>query len=232
MSKELEIQIRKEKARKLRYKHAILPGMNIEDIRSWAYDAREACSEYEYADTNNYEELVDKLDGDEEEALSYRDAFVTLTADLDQLLNNLDQEWVPDCFDDMMVGISGGYDAPMCGFDAFEGDYFGLEVSWEKKAAMDEAKERLKRMKKDDLIDAAGRCIRVALSYMALSHRVDDLQAAAEIVRGLNNGLLRDVQAVDKAYTELIEADFMNQYDRERKFDKLVGNLPQDVWVR
>lgn len=232
MSKESEIAIRKEKAKNLRYKRAILPGMNLFDIRSWAYDAMNDCYEYSYTEANNYEELVNALDGDTEEAQAYLLAFASLEADLSRFMDDLENEWVPECFDDMIVGICGEYDSPMAGYDAFEGDYFGLQTSWEKGGAIEVTKERLKKLKKDELIEAAGQCIRIALSYMALKHRADDLQAAAEIVRGMNNGLLRDVQAVNQMYEEWATAGWRTKNEKESALDRILGELPQEVWVR
>lgn len=232
MSKELEIAIRKEKAKGIRYKKPILPEMNLNDIRSWAYDAMSDCYEYSYADMNNYDELVNVLDGDTDEAQAYLLAFSSLESDLSRFMDDLDNEWVPACFDDMMVGICGEYDSPMAGYDEFEGDYFGLGESWERECALTETKERLKKLKKDELIEAAGRCIRIALSYMALRHRADDLQAAAEIVRGMNNGLLRDVQAVNQMYEALSSAGWRTKNELEAAFDRLVNELPQEVWIR
>lgn len=232
MGKEFELQIRKEKAKGLRYKRAILPGMNLSDINSWAYDAMNDCYEYAYADTNNYEELVNALDGDTEEAQAYQLAFASLESDLNRFTDDLQNEWVPECFDDMIVGLCGGYDAQISGYDDFEGDYFGLTESWEKKAAIEETKMRLKRMKKEELIEAAGQSIRIALSYMALKNRAEDLKAAAEIVRGMNNGLMRDVQAVNQMYEEWACADWETKDKSRAKLDRLTSELPQEVWVR
>lgn len=232
MNKVLDIAIRKEKAKGLRYKRAILPGMNLSDIRSWAYDAMNDCYEYSFAESNNYEELVNVLDGDVEEAQAYLLAFASLEADLSRFTDDLENEWVPECFDDMIVGICGEYDSQMDGYDAFDGDYFGLQTSWEKECAIEVTKERLKKLKKDELIEAAGQCIRIALSYMALKHRADDLQAAAEIVRGMNNGLLRDVQAVNKIYEEWSTADWKTKNEKESAFDRILSELPQEVWIR
>ncbi|MGN0989989.1 MAG: hypothetical protein ACI4O4_00885 [Candidatus Ventricola sp.] len=232
MNRELEIQIRKEKAKKLRYKRAILRDMNLYAIKDWAYEASNACYEYAYADMNNYEELVNSLDGDTEEASAYQLAFSSLESDLGRFMEDLDEKWVPECFDDFILGICGDYDSQMVGYDEFEGDYFGLREPWERECALNETKERLTKIKKSDLIEAAGQCIRIALSYMALKHRMDDLEAAAEIVRGLNNGLLRDVQAVNRMYEEWSGADWRMKDEKEKAFSRILAELPQEVWVR
>lgn len=159
MNKELEIEIRKAKAKKLRYKRAILRDMNLYTIKDWAYEASNECYEYAYADMNNYEELVNALDGDTEEASAYQLAFSLLESDLSRFMDDLEEKWVPECFDDMILGICGDYEAEMVGYDDFEGDYFGLREPWERECALEETKERLTKMKKPDLIEAAGHSI-------------------------------------------------------------------------
>ena len=77
-NRELETEIRKAKAKKLRYKRAILRDMNLYTIKDWAYEASNDCYEYAYADMNNYEELVNALDGDTDEAQAYLLSFSSL----------------------------------------------------------------------------------------------------------------------------------------------------------
>ena len=232
MSKEVEMQIRKEKAKKLRYKRAILRDMNLYAIKDWAYEASSECYEYAYADMNNYEELVNTFDGDTDEASAYQLAFSSLENDISGFMDDLEGKWVPECFDDMILGICGEYDSPMVGYDDFEGDYFGLGEMWERECALSEANARLMKMKKTELIEAAGQVIRIALSYMALRHRADDLETAAEIVRGMNNGLIRDVQAVNKMYEEWADAEWRTKEEKEAALDRAVLALTEEAWVR
>ena len=68
--------------------------------------------------------------------------------------------------------------------------------------------------------------------YKVVLELTPDHQAAAEIVRGLNNGLLRDVQAVNQMYEEWATAGWRTKNAKESAFDRILGELPQEVWIR
>lgn len=231
MSKEVAAMLRKEKARRLRNKKPVIPRLCLREVREWLDEAMTAAGEYTYADEETHDELVNALDGDEEEAHAYRMAFAGLSADCEQFYNDLEVEWVPKCFDDMLVAIASATE-DVGWYDEDARDYYGLNDGWETESAILEARDRLKRLTKDELIDAARQCMRIALNFVAMQSRLDDLQAAAEIVRGLNGGLMRDVQTIEHLYEDMQSDDWKKQDEARRRFDQAVELLPPEIWVR
>ena len=80
--------------------------------------------------------------------------FADLCAECDRMRDDLDEEWIPDCFDRFFVAVGAGEDfVGLLGYDTYEQDYFGLSCT--EAWAEDESKKVLKRMTKDELIAAA-----------------------------------------------------------------------------
>lgn len=229
----LEEEIRRQRARNLRYKKAALLTLNVDSIQTWIREAYELCAEWEYTSEEARDALMDALDGDDEEYQAYQMSFAALWVDLERFQNDLQEPiglYAADYFDDVMVGMVGlDGKSDMVGYDAFDGDYYGLD-SWEEEAAGKEARKRIERMKKQEIVEKAGTCMRIALSYMALSYRLDALGAAVDILRGINGDILKDINALNEQYENMTK----NPYDRkaERKFDALAKMLPSEVWLR
>ena len=230
-----EENMRREKARALRYKKAMLPHLNLYDIRNWIFEAQEACSEWEYASEENRDALIDAMDGDTEEFMAYQTAFATLSNELERFEYDLENNYElnmqgDEYFDDFLVGIGGDGSGLMLGVDAEEGDYYGLKYDCENDAAIAEAAKRIERMTKKESVKRSGVCMRIALSYMALSHRLDALSAAVNILRSVNTDVLADINSVNEQCEYV--ADFPRDWEAQRKFDDLVLRLPEEVWLR
>lgn len=229
MSGLTEQEIRRQKARDLRYKKPMLLNLNIDTIKEWLWDAQEACSEWSWMDEEHHDEMLDAFDGNDEEYSSYQNAFAALDADLSRFCDDFGNEWIPECFDDLMCGI-GGDGGEILRYDAEESDYYGLAEKWEERYAIEEAKKRLTRMTKAELLEATGQCFRIALSYMALKSRVSDLTAAIEIVRGINRDILQTVKDISTLYDEM-QSDQWN-HQKESTFDLALERLPDEAWLR
>ena len=229
----LEEEIRRQRARNLRYKKAALSTLNVDSIQTWLDEAYGLCSEWEYTSEEARDALMDALDGDDEEYQAFQMSFAALWVDLERFQNDLQDPiglHVAEYFDDVMVGMVGlDGKSVMVGYDVFEGDYYGLN-SWEEEAAAEEARKRIERMKKREIIEKAGACMRTALSYMALSYRFDALGAAVDILRGINGDILKNINALNEQYEKMMA----NPYDSkaEHKFDALAEMLPSEVWLR
>lgn len=99
--------LRREKARNLRYKKAFHADLNLASIGSKLMEMYESASDVLYWCENDGESTqLDELIGDEEETYELRMAFSTLEGDCQQMLDDLDNEWVPEFFDDFFGGIS------------------------------------------------------------------------------------------------------------------------------
>lgn len=227
----LTLEERKAQARAKRYKKPMLKDLNMEVIREFLWEAGEAASEIAYMETNE-EALVDALGGDEEEAFEFRAAFSALSADMEQFASDLDERWIPDCFDDFFCGI-GGDGGVMLGYDEMDNDYFGFDSPWEEELARIEAGKRLMRMTKAELIDAAGTCLRVALSYVALRSRYEDLRGSIDILRAQNEGLFSTFKRLEEIYN-IAEREGFNEWGKAtvNEWEQLISILPAECWLR
>lgn len=154
-----------------------------------------------------------------------------LTDGLDKLLK---EEWIPDCFDKFFVAIETGKDfGGLLGYDSYEQDYFGLS-SADASYAEDESKKFLKRLTKDDLIEAARQCFRVYQSFVSLRYRYDCLKAAIDILRDKNTGYLQMVKQIEETYEKANKESYGFRYDCKevRELDNILKNMPQEAWIQ
>lgn len=224
---DLAERLRREKARGIRYKKAISAELNLEQIQQNLLDMQEIASNIRWWYTDRDETMLDELIGDEEESFELKMAFSTLDADCYQMIEDLDNQWIPECFDAFFAAITPGR---MIGYDSYEGDYFGLDDGYETELAQRESRERLKRYTKEQLIDAYRTCFRVAVNYMAIRSRFDGLKSYIDILNGQNTGLLATVKRIEELYEKV--ADGHASRDEREEFDSLLGNMPYEVWIQ
>ena len=224
---------RREKARNLRYRKPVVRDLNLESIRCQLSDIQEACADVHwYCDSDDgYDTLLNALDGDSDEAFEFKTAFADLEYQAERMADDMDSVWLPECFDLFFAGIGAGAEGGgLLGFDEYEEDYFGLD-GFSAEAAEREAGKQLMRLTKQELIDAAGACFRVAYAFVGLRSRFDDLKAAMDILRGQNTALLKQVRAIDEAYDAAAAGDFYEWYRESKDFDRLLAALPDRVWI-
>ena len=222
--------LRREKARNLRYKRAVLADLNLETIQSTLYEMAETASDVKYWCTDEDETQLDELIGDEEETFELKMAFSTLEADCEQMQQDMDNEWVPEFFDDFF-GAIGPRGSMMLGYDSYEGDYFGLSGRYESELAQKECEKRLLSHTKQEIVEAYSICFRVAVNYIALKDRYDGLKAYIDILHGQNTGLLQTVKRIEELYDKT--ADYgLNRGENEKEFAALLDSLPQEVWLQ
>ena len=89
-------------------------------------------------------------------------------------------------------------------------------------------------MKKADIFDAAGACLRIAQQYMALMNRYDSLRACIDILKNQNEGLLQIVRGIEAQY-ELAEVETVHfQFDigkEVHQLDQMIRSIPDRLWV-
>ena len=222
------------KARGMRYKKPIVRNLNLETITQDLWDIQEECVNITwYTDSEDgTDSLINALDGDEDEAHEFRMAFAELCAECERMFADLREEWVPKCFDIFFVAAGAG-DAGggLLGWDTFEQDYFGIDCSdW---IAENEAKKKLKKLTKDDLIDAARQCFKIYHAYMGLRNRYDNLKAAIDILRDQNTGYLQAVKEIERLYEEASDERNRNDDWNEaaREWKRYTDALPQEAWI-
>lgn len=227
-------ETKKFKAKQLRYKKPIVRNLNLDSITQDLWDIQEECENIRwYTDSDDGEDsLINALDGDEDEAYEFKMAFADLCAECDRMMDDLQEEWVPDCFDIFFV-VAGAGDSwgGLLGYDFFEQDYFGIDgaESWVE----DEAKKKLKHMTKDELIAATRQCFKVFQGYIGLRNRYDSLKAAIDILRDQNTGYLQTVKEIEKLYEEASKDEWSrSKYSKEsREWERYTDALPQEAWI-
>ena len=223
-----------DKARNLRFRKPIVEDLNLDTIRDNLYDMQSACAEVHwFVDSEDGEDtLINKLDGDESEAYEFKAAFAQLESDAEDMSRALEEEWVPECFDEFFVAVRadkrGDYGG-MLGFDEYYGDFYGI-AGYSTDAAEMVVKERLMRMTKKEILEAAVQCFNVWAQYMSLKTRYDNLSAAIDILRGENKALLQMVKEIDELYEKAEQCEFASWDENTKRFNRLLNELPERAW--
>ena len=221
-------EARRIKARNLRYKKAISAELNLEQITQNLWEMQEQSSNIRWWYAQGDETMLDEQIGDEEESYELRMAFSTLDADCEQMIYDLDNEWVPEFFDVFFGAIVGGSCGGMLGFDRYAGDYFGI-TGYEESLAQKECCKRMKAHTKDEILDAYSVCFRVAINYISLKNRYDNLKSYIDILNGTNTGFLKTVKRIEELYDEISNDPWSSA---TQEFDRLVNNMPDEVWLQ
>lgn len=227
-------ETRRQKAKRLRYRKPIVKNLNLWSIRQELCDIQEQCEEVHwYCDTDD-ETLINALDGDEDEAYEFKMMFADLCAECERMFEDLEEEWVPGCFDKFFVAVGAGEDyGGLLGYDSYEQDYFGLSCT--DAFAEDESKKVLKQLTKDNLIAASRQCFHIYQSFIALKYRYDCLKAAMDILRDQNTGYLQMVKKIEEVYEKADEESFGFRYQWCKEvieLDRITGNMPQEAWIQ
>lgn len=138
--------LRQQKAKALRYKKPMMRDMNFDFIRQSIEEMRDAVSDVKWF-VDDHESLTNALCGDEDEAYEFQMAFADMDAELQFFESDLDECWVPECFDELFPATYPKGFGEMLGYDSFEGDYMGLDP-YEYQNGQEEAEKRICRMTK------------------------------------------------------------------------------------
>ena len=226
-------ELKQYKAKQLRYKKPIAQCMNLSYIQEQIWNMGELISEVQWF-VDDQDNLVNALDGDEDEAFEFKMAFSDLAAELEQFEDDLREEWIPECFDDLFPAAGADFFGGYLGFDAYEGDYFGLQA-YEYTHAEQEAEKRICRMTKKELLEAVRACLKVYSSYVALQYRYDCLEASLNIIREKNLEVLKHVKAIEEQYVKAEEDSdhFKYKYGPEvRKLENMLKQIAQEYWIQ
>lgn len=229
-------ETKRYKAKQLRYKKPIVKDLNLWTIKQELWDIQEACEDVRWYSDTDEDTLINALDGDEEEAYEFKMMFADLCAECERMRNDMEEEWIPDCFNRFFVAAGAGESfGGLLGYDSYEQDYFGLscEETWDE----DESKKVLKRMTKDELIAASRQCFRVYQSFIALRNRYDCLKASMDILRDQNTGYLQMVKRIEDVYEKADKETegFRWTFARMPALDELnriLKNMPQEAWIQ
>lgn len=219
------------KAKQMRYKKPIVKDLNLESIEQELLNIQEQCEYVHWYFDSDDDSLINALDGDEDEAYEFRMMFADLCAECERMREDLEEEWVPECFNRFFVaaGVGDVYGG-LLGYDTYEQDYFGLSCT--DAFAEDESKKVLMRLTKDELITATRQCFKVYQSFIALRTRYDSLKAAIDILRDENTGYLQMVKQIEELYNKLAEENYSEYSEVGRDFVQFTNNLPQEAWLQ
>lgn len=224
---------KREKARQMRYKKAIVKNMNFQYIRDTLWDIQEECEGVKWYVDGDDETLINALDGNEDEAYEFKMMFADLCAECEQMIEDLDQWWIDDdfieCFDNFFVAIKGGDNASgLLGWDSYEQDYYGIDY---EDYAEQEAGKKLMRLTKEKIVQTAGMCFKIAMAFIGLQNRYDNLKAAMDILKDQNTGYLQMVRQIEELYDK-IEFSPIWGASNTKEFDRYVEALPQEAWIQ
>lgn len=252
-------EAKKEQARKdaknLRYQRPMAKELNFYTINEELWEIQEVCSDVQWM-TEDDERMDNLFDGDSEQAWEFRMMFSELMSDCGKMRNEMnavevwdeyeeddpgyrpsyddepDEYVVPPIFDLFFPAIDSG--DGYIGFDTWEGDYFGLGY-YEGEAAKKLARKKVTRLTKEQLLDAAGQCMRIARQYLALKYRYQCLKAALDVLSQENVTLLRTVQSIEEAYdrAEKETDSFKYCFNQEglKDLDRCLKELPDQFWI-
>ncbi len=224
-------ETRREKARNLRHKKPIVKDINLWTIQEKLDEIYEECTDFQWYMDSDDDTLLNALDGNEDEEYEFKMMFADLCAECEQMREDLENAYVPDCFDDFFVAIGAGeYGGGLLGWDSYEQDYFGLECT--DSFAERESAKRLMRLTKSELIGSAQACLKVLYAYLGIQNRYDNLKAAMDILRDENTGYLQVVKQIEECYDQAEKDSLGFRYKFGKgveKLDNLLRNLPQEA---
>lgn len=193
------------------WKKSMLQRLNYTSITDFLYEISENgdCFGYDGGDEGYYQE--------------YKEQFDELSAGAFSLLEALEEYDIAENWDDMTVALLG-YQERVLGYDAVETDYFAMANPYFEDLAVEEAKTRLMRLTKSELI-------RIFRSVMSVLVMFFDIKAAHDcltsIVQELNERsaiFARKDEEINRLYEDLTGRN-------AEQFDAIVSRLPQRMWV-
>lgn len=225
-------EARKRKAIQLRYKKPIVRWLNLDFILENLSDIQEACEDVRWFTETEDESLLEDLLDSEDEAYEFKMAFADLCGECERMWEDLHEEWIPECFDIFFVAAGAGdMYGGLYGWDPYEGDYLGINCL--DSFAEDEAKKKLMRLTKNELIIAARQCFKVYSAYIGLQTRYDSLKAAIDILRDQNKGYLQVIKEIERLY-EKVSADGWSRHEwskESKDWERYTNALPQEAWI-
>ena len=224
---------KREKARQLRYKKPIVKSLNLWQIREELDEISEECDYVRYFWETDDETLINAMDGDEDEAYEFKMMFADLCAECDQMREDLDVSYVPECFDTLFVAAGAGeFGGGYLGWDSYEQDYYGIDCT--DDFIKREGAQQLKRMTKDQIIECTYSCLKVLYAYIGIRYRYDSLKAAFDILRDANTGYLKLIRRIDELYGEAEEESLGFKWNTEktRQLDAMFEAMPQEAWLQ
>lgn len=217
------------KAKERRYKKAICRDLNLESMKETLWDMYSECEDIRWIEENGRMDLASLLDDDDDEAAEFSMMFSDLSNDLYQMLQDIKNEYIPKYFDDFFTAAGvGSMNGGLLGYDSYECDYYGIQPVYNKYAE-ESSRERIMRLPKNEILEAAFICTRVFQQFLSVRTRYEDLKASIDILKDKNNGQLKIVKQIEETYEAFSEHGIYTK--EERNWDRLVAEMPQEAWI-
>lgn len=182
----------------------------------------------EYASQMKF--IAEKL-GDEELANEMMWQKEIISNEAERLLTQLEDYEVSDHFDDFFIAMGGcdvGNDV-MDDLYLYDG-YLELD-SYEIGLAEEEAQKRLQRLTKQEIIRTTHQCFKIFAEFSNVYRRYQNWWSAMNIVEDNQREFTETIEAIEKQYEKADDCLFCFG-EETRKFDRLLRNLPDIVWVQ
>ncbi len=224
-------ELKRNKARAMRYKRAILSELNLETIQDELYTISGECDDVRWY-FDDEETLLNAFDGNEEQEFEFKIMFSDLSYECEKLYNMLREIYVTEHFNDFFVGImsKGTSNFTVLGFDTIEEDYYKL-ADYDENLAVTESRKRLMRLKKETLLSVCGQCFGIAMSYFNIRYKYDYLKSAFDILRDDNNSILEVIKSIEAVYEKASIGGWDVYSQSYKDFDALTNSLPEKIWI-
>lgn len=218
--------------KKLIWKNNEKTPASYEFIQQALYDIRDCMNDEDYLDeyATQMQFIAEKL-GDEELANEMMWQKEIISNEAERLLEKLEDYEVSDHFDDFFIAVGGcdvGNDI-MDDFDLYDG-FIELD-SYEIGLAEEEAQKRLQRLTKQEIVRTAHQCFKIFTEFSNVYRRYQNWQAAMSIVEDNQREFTAAIEAIEKQYEKANDNLFCFG-EETKKFDRLLRNLPDIVWVQ
>ncbi len=223
-------EARAKHAAALRHKKSVLDRLDYQSVLTELNDIEADCSEIAWFDDKDIIELLGN-DGDSDN--EFRLIATDIYNEARELCERMESGgWhsgfdIEEVFDDVMSAMAGK-DEPRLGYDSFQEDMFRLS-DYESELAKDAAKKRLSKYTKEQILNLTGECFEIALKWLDIVSGYDYLRATLGVMKDDKQAILNAIKRVDDAYNKAAENDFYG--DAGRRFDSIISDLPEDVWV-
>lgn len=224
---EIRQQAAIKKARALRWKKPLVQELNLDEIRAQLSDMDQDCSNVRWYLGQQVDDL-DELLG-EDDAGEFKASFTALAWDIERILEQFNDIWVPDYFDDFLAAVHPeGHD--LYGYDSYEDDYFRLDT-YESEYACQQASDRIQRRTKKEIIDCAHVVIGIICQFVSVKYRFDSLSAAFDVLTERAEKTLQAAREIETLYEAAEREGFEEYREATRSFDRLLRELPDRYWL-
>lgn len=154
-----------------------------------------------------------------------------ISNEAERLLEQLEDYEISDHFDNFFIsagGCDGGNDI-MDKLDLYD-KYIELD-SYEIKLAEEEAQKRLQRLTKQEILRTAHQCFKIFAEFSNVYRRYQNWWATMSIIEDRQREFTETIKTIEKQYEKANDNLFCFG-EESQKFDRLLRNLPDIVWVQ